>query len=155
MENLLKFFFQILLTLTMSGFGVGHASVLVPSDLRVEKPEADVPANCARFFNEAGWGQGRWNGVLETQFWVEKINPDCTANVVYAWGDAPTWSTARGFERVVARIAEDRLQFNLINRREQVITVTFTLIEGGNSVAGVWSNPPYRSRVILLRGTAP
>ena len=150
----MKFIVQVFLVLSLFVHGFVHGSVMVPSDLRVEKPAADVPVNCARFFSESGWGQGRWNGVLETQFWIEKINPDCTANVVYAWGNAPAWGTTRGFVRTVGRITDNTIRFSF-GYSNPLVIVTFTMNEEGSSIGGIWSRGSQSARVTLLRGTAP
>lgn len=129
-------------------------SVLIPPDLQVEKPVGDVPAACVNFSSESGWGGGKWSGVLPNHIWVEKINPDCTVKVVYAWGDAPSWRMAAGFERVQGTISDNQLHL-VLRESNPKITATYTMSADGKSLSGVWQsvgNSTRTARIQLVRG---
>jgi hypothetical protein len=57
----------------------------VPSDFKMVKPGEDVPVACAQFFQPDGRGAGAWGqSYIANRVWVEKVNPDCTAQMAYS-----------------------------------------------------------------------
>ena len=47
-------------------------TIPMPSDLKVNSPAADVPANIARFIG--AWARGAWDGVLPHVLVVESVD---------------------------------------------------------------------------------
>src|SRR5882672_3777057 len=60
-------------------------TIPMPSDLKVNSPAANVPANIARFIG--AWARGAWDGVLPHVLVVESVDGTGRAQVVYAVGD--------------------------------------------------------------------
>ena len=57
----------------------------VPSDLKMIKPCDDVLVACAQFFQPEGWGGGAWGqNYIAKRICLEKVNTDCTAQMVYS-----------------------------------------------------------------------
>jgi hypothetical protein len=46
---------------------------------------------------------------------IERVNPDGAANVLYAWGDAPSWHIDHGWKRLSGKITNGRLTLTLPN----------------------------------------
>lgn len=136
------------------GINASAQTFLLPSDIKTEKPSAEVPAPCARFFSETGWGQGNWGGVLPNQVWLERINPDCSVQVLYAWGNAPTWRIAAGYSRVNGVIVDNQLSF-VLSEGIPKVSVTYTMTEDGQSLRGIWKregpNGSQTQRVQLIQ----
>lgn len=148
----MKLTLKLLLVLSfLIGASVFAKDVPLPKDLQIEKPVAEVPAACARFYSETGWGQGSWSGVLPNQVWIEKINPDCTAQIVYAWGNAPEWRTVAGYNRLSAQIYGNTLRFAL----NESVFVSYVISEDGASLAGLWERGKNRARITIKKMDAP
>jgi hypothetical protein len=77
----------------------------LPSDLKVDPPAADVPANVSRF--AGAWAHGAWDGVLPHVLVVETVDGTGRAQVVYALGDSAEARVNRGYRRVTGRIVAD------------------------------------------------
>ena len=103
------------------------------TDVRVQEPSADVPISCRAF--SGGWGNGKWSDGRTGELWVEKINSDCTAEVVYGWGPLPSSRSHPngGFRRVKATITKDQLDLSL---PEFSATVSYVL--NGEQLRAVW-----------------
>lgn len=111
--------------------------VAVPSDLKLEQPTADVPAPCAVFFSPGGWGEGKWDDMRPGKLWIEKINPDCSAQVVYSYGSWPGRGDPPGYFRVFdGRIADATrtIQFKI---NQVPVTVVYKLHDD-SGLKGVW-----------------
>jgi dienelactone hydrolase len=83
------------------------AQVPLPNDVTVTMPAADVPAKISAF--AGAWGGGAWGGTLPNMLVVEKVNPDGTAAVVYAWGNDGTGHIRAGWVRNRATITGCKL----------------------------------------------
>ena len=85
----------------------------VPDDLVLVAPSPDVPEECARFFSESGWGRATWDSGRAGRLYVEKIEPDCTAQVIYSFGSYSETKPG-GYARIKgAKITGDLLTFLL------------------------------------------
>lgn len=73
------------------------SDIELPSDAAVTPPGAAVPKNIAAF---SGTWTGNWGGKLNGVLVVQDVQPDGTANVIYAWGNAPVWNTRAGYLRI-------------------------------------------------------
>lgn len=128
------------------------AEFSVPSDLNVQKPDASVPQECARFFEEKGWGQGSWGNYLPHQLWVEKVNSDCTAQVVYMWGRSSNGNVPPGYTRTTGTIQGSTLSLSL----RETTKATYTIENGDSELHGVYVRKEYNnevtSKTILKRG---
>jgi hypothetical protein len=93
-----------------------RGELLIPRDVRVVPPAADVPATIARFSGTwAGtWSFDRDSETLCAALIVEEILPNGYARVVYSHG---TWAPHRirqpGFYRATGKIVDDVLTFRL------------------------------------------
>lgn len=149
MTSLLKLCVVLSVFVGTFAFGkeVAAPEVPLPNDLLIEKPVAEVPAACVRFYSETGWGQGKWNGTLPNQLWIEKINPDCSAQIVYAWGDSREMRVTAGYNRFSAQIFGNALRF-AINERT---FVSYVISEDGASLAGLWERGANRARITIKK----
>ncbi len=75
--------------------------VPLPADISVSHP--------AQNNSFAGAWSGLWGNRLKHILVVESVQPDGTADVVYAYGDMISWGINKGFERYPARIDGDQL----------------------------------------------
>lgn len=123
----------------------------LPKNLQLEKPVAEVPATCARFYSDTGWGHGKWGGSLPNQLWVEKINPDCSVKLVYAWGDSREMRVTAGHNRFDGQIFGNALRF-AINERT---FVSYVISEDGASLAGLWERGANNARITIKKMEAP
>lgn len=79
-----------------------------PDDIKITPPASDVPASCAAY-------SGKWAATdsygRKLEFWVEKIDRDCIATVVYCWGPSPgsTVVSEAGYHRTTGTIKPDGL----------------------------------------------
>ena len=87
-----------LATSLMLGLPALAADHTRPSDIKVAPLSADVPAHCAEFYSETGWGKAIWDSGRYGELWVESISSDCTAQVVYVFG--PRGQQPGGYLRV-------------------------------------------------------
>ncbi len=74
----------LILLLSIPSWAANDAPV--PGDLVLIPPTSDVPEECARFFSDDGWGRAVWDSGRAGRLYVEKIEPDCTAQVIYSFG---------------------------------------------------------------------
>ena len=127
-----------------------------PSNLALQRPASSVPAECATFFSEVGWGKGRWEGVGDRaiELWVEWIDKSCTARVVYSWGTSRKRGGNPSFRRVTAKIADGALTIPKLRVGRIKAKVTYTLSGDGSALMGVFQPADAsKSRVILVRGS--
>lgn len=107
------------------------AEVVRPNDLRVTKPTADVPHACANY--SGGWS-GQASDGRKLEFWVEKVNPDCSAQVVYVWGPLPGSVVVgeAGFHRTTGQISANGLAWELqkYNARANYLLTSDGTIQG-------------------------
>ena len=76
------------------------------------------------------WGEAKWSDVLPHCLVVEKVAPDGSAKVVYAWGTASQWRiNDPGSNRYDARIEGSLLKFSLQNYGRWV-DVEYRLVDG-------------------------
>jgi len=118
-------------------------TIPLPSDLRVDPPAADVPANVAGF--AGAWAGGAWDGVLPHVLVVEAVDGTGRAQVVYALGDSAEANVNRGYRRVSGRIVADRLTLDLGERT----SVEYRL--AGDSLRGTYASSRRRYAVTLTR----
>ena len=57
--------------------------VSLPKDVRIEAVAPDTPASCSSL--QGAWS-GRWGGSRTVELWVERVNRDCSASMVYGRG---------------------------------------------------------------------
>lgn len=100
--------------------------LVLPKKIRLIPPSSTVPENCRAF--AGAWGNGRWDGHLAHEFWVINVNPDCSANVLYAWGSSTRSGIRAGYSRVSAMIRDKVLEARLSNGAE----VRYVLREDGH-----------------------
>ena len=71
----------------------------LPKEVRIDAVAADTPPTCSSF--QGAWS-GRWGGVRTVELWIEKVDRNCSANVVYGRGgqsinaEAPKYMRAKG-----------------------------------------------------------
>jgi dienelactone hydrolase len=118
-------------------------TIPLPSDLKVDPPAADVPANVSRF--AGAWSQGAWDGVLPHVLVVETVDGTGRAQVVYALGDFAEAKVTRGFRRVTGRIVADLLTLDLSEGASVVYHIA------GDSLRGTYVSSRRRYTVTLTR----
>jgi hypothetical protein len=81
-----------------------------PDQFNLKAPEASVPAPCAKF--AGGWGNATWDNGRATELWVEQIDANCKAVVVYGWGpyQRSRTSAVAGFRRLDAQVTDAKLE---------------------------------------------
>ena len=85
--------------------------VPLPDDVNIVVPDAKVRKDVAAF---SGKWAGRWSGKMPTLLIVERINDD-TANVIYAYDDAPYWKISKAYNRYSAKVIQadrPRIEFS-------------------------------------------
>jgi dienelactone hydrolase len=120
-------------------------TIPMPSDLTVNSPATDVPANIARF--TGAWAHGAWDGVLPHVLVVETLDGVGRAQVVYAVGDSAEANVSQGYRRVTGRIVGDLLTFDLSGGA----SVAYHL--DGDSLRGTHTSSRRRHTVTLRRAT--
>jgi len=115
----------------------------MPSDLKVNSPAANVPANIARFIG--AWARGAWDGVLPHVLVVESVDGTGRAQVVYAVGDSAEADVTRGYRRVTGRIVADLLTFDLSGGASVVYHTE------GDSLRGVYTSARRRYTAMVTR----
>ena len=103
-------------------------AALVPSDLKMVKPSDDVAVACAQFFQPEGWGAGAWGqNSIANRICLEKVNPDCTAQMVYSWGTSADGMIVEGYVRGTAVIAEGKRP--MIINASGAVQVVYTYVD--------------------------
>jgi predicted dienelactone hydrolase len=128
-------------------FADRHTRVLLPEDLALTPPRADLPPKLAAL---AGlWGGDRWDGGPAPQaLAVERIGTDGMATVVHAWGADLEAHRTQGWRRFSAKITEDgHLIFGLPNDH----TADFSLAAGGRLIGRDTDQSDWRSYILLRR----
>lgn len=153
----MRFWFAILrgvgavCVVAVLGHGLSDAAraqaptIPLPSDLKIDPPGGDVPANIARF--AGAWAHGAWDGMLPHALVVEAVESGGRAHVVYALGDSDEAGVTRGYRRVTGRIVGDLLMFDPSERVSTVYHIA------GDSLRGTYTGRRGRSRVTLTRAT--
>ena len=113
------------------------AELPVPSDMGLEQPSPDVPAQCAAFFSPGGWGEGKWDDMRPGGLWIEKINPDCSAQVVYSYGSWPGRGDAPGYFRILDGKIVDSVLTIQFKVNQSPVTVTYRLHDE-TELRGFW-----------------
>ncbi len=85
-------------------------SVPMPADLRIVPPGPDVPPDLARF--SGAWGNGAWGGIGPVALAVERVGPDGSAEVVYAFGACEQFGFEAHWSRARGRVADGRLRLD-------------------------------------------
>ena len=73
--------------------------VALPKDVQLQPVVAETPAQCGAF--QGAWS-GRWDGLRTVELWIERVDRDCGASVVYGRGgqsinaEPPQHQRARG-----------------------------------------------------------
>ncbi|HLJ19468.1 MAG TPA: alpha/beta hydrolase, partial [Stellaceae bacterium] len=142
----------VLAALTALGFWAfdfadRHTRVLMPADLAMTAPGAVLPPKIAGL---AGlWGGDRWDGGPQPlALAVERIDPDRSASVVYAWGYNFAAHTTQGWRRVTGKITEDdHLLFVLPNDH----IADFSLGADGRLLGRDTDPQDWRSYILLRR----
>jgi dienelactone hydrolase len=101
-------------------------SARIPDDATVMPPSAAVPESQQRFL---GAWVGRWAGAVKHILIVERVQPDGSATVIYAYGTYPGLSFAPGFRRLGAKISGDTLTI------EDAFTATYKLTSATSATA--------------------
>jgi dienelactone hydrolase len=128
----------------LSGAAHGQTPPIpLPSNLKVDLPAADVPANIARF--AGAWAHGAWDGMLPHVLIVESVDGTGRAQVVYAVGDFAEANIQRGFRRVNGQIVGDLLTLDL----SEGVSVAYHI--AGDSLRGTYTSTRRRSTVTLTR----
>jgi dienelactone hydrolase len=137
-----------LLGLWVVSFAERNAAVLLPADLTLTPPEADLPPDIAAF---AGmWAGDRWDGKVPHALAVERVGADGTASLVYALGADKGASRIHNFERLTGKIKGGRLTVN-VGGNEIIYSVT-----PDGRLAGRSTTPnSRRSHILLRRITGP
>jgi dienelactone hydrolase len=100
--------------------------VQIPDDANAMAPSTAVLESQQRFL---GAWVGRWSGGLKHILIVESVQPDGSANVIYAWGDSPGLSITPGFSRLGAKVSGDALTI------EGSFTATYKLTSAASATA--------------------
>lgn len=141
-------------------FAILFVVFIVPSafaeTFTVEKPGPDVPPECAIFSEEKGWGQGKWDGRIPNEVWVQKIekgNGECIAEVVYVWGAANLGPRTPGHKKVSGVIRGSKMFITL----RETTKVTYTIENDGKELSGLYERKEpdeaaFVSKIILKRG---
>ena len=128
-------------------FADRHTRVLLPDDLALVPPSADLAAKVAGL---AGlWGGDRWDGgPLPTALVVERIGTDGTATVVYAWGANLTAHRTQGWRRLTAGVTDrGHLIFSLPDDH----VADFSLTALGQLIGRDTDQTDWRSYILLKR----
>ena len=128
-------------------FADRHTRVLLPPDLALTPPGANLPAEVAGL---AGlWGGDRWDGgSLPQTLAVERIGADRTADVVDAWGTDFQAHRTQGWRRLSAKITDDgHLIFDLPNDH----VADFSLAAAGRLIGRDTDPTDWRSYILLRR----
>ena len=105
-----------------------------PLNIPSVAPAADVPGECARFFNDAGWGDGAWDGGRPHELHVTSIEKDCTATVLYGYGGWQHDGTGEWFS-LAAKIERGRL---VVFIPEHDAVATYEISHDVMTLFGVW-----------------
>lgn len=91
-------------------------NVKLPKKIQVEHPLPNVPTACARFVG--GWS-GRWESTRSAhEVWVERVNPDCSATLIWAFDAVPLVGISEpGYHRRVAQIRDGKLMLIVTESR--------------------------------------
>jgi len=130
-------------------FADRHTRVLLPDDLALTSPAAALPPKIAGLLGL--WGGDRWDGGPQPQaLAVERIEPDHTASVVYAWGYNFNAHTTQGWRRVPAKVTDDgHLIFGLPDDH----IADFSLAADGRLIGRDTDLTGWRSYILLRRPT--
>ena len=128
-------------------FADRHTRVLLPDDLVLTAPGTDVPPKIARL---AGlWGGDRWDGGPQPlALAIERIDPNGTASVVYAWGYNFAAHTTQGWRRLSEKITEDG---HLIFALPDDHIADFSLAADGRLLGRNIDATDWRSYILLRR----
>jgi len=131
------------------GFSEVHTQARLPDNLTLAPPAADVPPEIAAF---AGvWGGDRWDGVLPHTLAVERVQPDGTANIIYALGMDRTAQLPQSAKRLTGKIADGHLRLVLPNKD----VLDYRLSADGRLLGSSTTPPGWRSFVLLQHIEAP
>jgi predicted dienelactone hydrolase len=130
-------------------FADRHTRVLLPDDLALSPPGADLPAKVAGL---AGlWGGDRWDGgPLPQALAVEQIGADGMASVVYAWGANLDVHRTQGWQRLSAQITDGG---HLIFGLPEDHIADFSLSADGRLIGRDTVQTDWRSYILLRRAT--
>ena len=127
------------------GFAEVNTQARLPDDLTLVPPAADVPPDIAAF---AGvWGGDRWDGVLPHTLAVERVQPDGTANIVYALGMDRIAQSPQSARRVTGKISDGHLQVVLPNKD----VLDYRPSADGGLLGSSTTPPGWRSFALLHR----
>jgi predicted dienelactone hydrolase len=130
-------------------FADRHTRVLLPEDLALTPPGADLPPKVAGLLGL--WGGDRWDGGPQPLgLAVEHIDPDHTASVVYARGYNFAARTTQGWRRISGKVTDDgHLLFALPEQH----TADFSLASDGRLIGRDSDQFDWRSYILLKRAT--
>jgi dienelactone hydrolase len=128
-------------------FADRHTRVLLPGDLALGAPAADLPPKIAGLVGL--WGGDRWDGGPQPLgLAVERIDPDRSASVVYAWGYNFAAHTTQGWRRISAKVTDDgHLHFPLPEGH----VADFSLTADGRLLGRDTDPNDWRSYILLHR----
>jgi predicted dienelactone hydrolase len=128
-------------------FADRHTRVLLPDDLALSVPAADLPPKIAAL---AGlWGGDRWDGGPQPlALAVERIDSDHTASLVLAWGYNFAAHTTQGWRRLSGKIADDG---HLIFALPDDHIADFSVGAAGRLLGRDTDSSDWRSYILLRR----
>jgi pimeloyl-ACP methyl ester carboxylesterase len=94
-----------------SGENVPLPAFPLPSDLSLRSPGPEVAKNLAAF--AGAWGPGLWGGSLPHMLFVESVEPNGAASVVYVTGRAAVGANAPAATRLTGQISNGSLRLKL------------------------------------------
>lgn len=132
-------------------FSDRHTRVLLPEDLTPTPPAADLPPKLADLVGL--WGGDRWGGGPQPlALAVERIDPERSASIVYAWGYNFAAHTTQGWRRLSARVTDDgHLLFALPDGH----VADFSLAADGRLIGRDTDQNDWRGYILLRRAKGP
>jgi dienelactone hydrolase len=94
-----------------SGEDVVSPAFSLPSDLSLRPPGSEVAKSLAAF--AGAWGPGLWGGSLPHALFVESVEQDGAASVVYATGQPSGGTRPPAWTRLAGQISNGSLQLRL------------------------------------------
>jgi PQQ-dependent catabolism-associated CXXCW motif protein len=83
--------------------------VSLPKDVRLD-PKDDSPPACKGF--QGAWS-GRWDGLRTVELWIEKIDRDCKAQVVYGRGGQSVNMEEPKYQRTSGKVSGNEMRIQL------------------------------------------
>ena len=84
-------------------------AITLPKDVRLD-PKDDSPPACKGF--QGAWS-GRWDGLRTVELWIEKIDRDCKAQVVYGRGGQSVNMEEPKYQRTSGKVSGNEMRIQL------------------------------------------